>query len=205
MPLELDPDPGFEVFVYDDKRQLEAARVWWLLRYLGVDRIGLIDGNFNLWQRTGHPVTSELPTENLRRFRVNFRTDRLATREDVLDALKRDSSRIVDARSQAEYTGAEKRSTRAGHIPSACHLEWSELVDQDGRFVGPEVMRSKLATLGIKTDQSLITHCQGGGRASVNSFALEHLGIPTRNYYLGWSDWGNAEETPVAADDRGKR
>jgi thiosulfate/3-mercaptopyruvate sulfurtransferase len=43
----------------------------------------------------------------------------------------------------------------------------------------------------------VITHCQGGGRASVDAFALERLGFPTRNYYVGWSDWGNAEDTPV--------
>ena len=45
--------------------------------------------------------------------------------------------------------------------------------------------------------ESVITHCQGGGRASVDAFVFERLGLPTRNYYLGWSDWGNVEDTPV--------
>jgi thiosulfate/3-mercaptopyruvate sulfurtransferase len=107
------------------------------------------------------------------------------------------SSRIIDARSEAEFTGQEKRSANGGHIPSACHLEWSELVDRDGRFLGGDVLRSRLREKGILEGQSVITHCQSGGRASVNAFALERLGIRTRNYYLGWSDWGNAEDAPA--------
>ena len=88
-------------------------------------------------------------------------------------------------------------SKRGGHIPAACHLEWSDLVDKDGRFLDPSALRARLAKLGIKPGEPVITHCQGGGRASVDAFALERLGLPTRNYYLGWSDWGNAEQTPV--------
>ena len=89
-------------------------------------------------------------------------------------------------------------SKRGGHIPAACHLEWSDLVDKDGRFLDAAALRARLEKLGIKPGEPVITHCQGGGRASVDAFALERLGLPTRNYYLGWSDWGNAEQTPVA-------
>ena len=49
----------------------------------------------------------------------------------------------------------------------------------------------------MKPGESVITHCQSGGRASVDAFVFERLGFPTRNYYLGWSDWGNVEDTPV--------
>jgi thiosulfate/3-mercaptopyruvate sulfurtransferase len=198
-PLAIGPET--EVLVYDGKRQLDAARVWWLLRYLGVDRVGLIDGNFPLWRQAGRPVATEVPAIAPRLWKTNFRADRHATREDVLAALKKGASRVIDARSQGEYTGQEKMSKRAGHIPSACRLEWSELVGQDGRFIGPDAIRSRLAAIGIKSGESVITHCQGGGRASVDAFALERMGLPTRNYYLGWSDWGNAEETPVTTKD----
>src|SRR3954447_6195941 len=53
--------PGGEVLVYDDQRQREAARIWWLLRYLGLEHVGLIDGHFPYWQRTGRPVMVEAP------------------------------------------------------------------------------------------------------------------------------------------------
>ena len=58
-------------------------------------------------------------------------------------------------------------------------------------------VRARLAPIGVEPGKPIITHCQSGGRASVNAFVLERLGFPTRNYYLGWSDWGNSDETPV--------
>jgi thiosulfate/3-mercaptopyruvate sulfurtransferase len=190
-----------DVLVYDGKRQLDAARIWWLLRYLGVDRVGLVDGNFPLWQRSGKPVSSETTSVPPRPLKIAFRADRHATREEVLAVLGKGTTHIVDARSKAEYVGREKLSCRAGHIPAACHLEWAELVDNDGRFLSPGELRARLNRLGIKPGEPVITHCQGGGRASVDTFALEHLGVPTRNYYLGWSDWGNTEETPVTTKE----
>ncbi len=197
-------EPRMEVLVYDGKRQLDAARIWWLLRYLGVDRAGLIDGNFPLWQRLNRPVSTEPPVISARRFPVTFRADRYATRDDVLAAPQTHSSRIIDARSQGEYSGMEKVSKRSGHIPDAWHLEWSELVDKDGQFISHDTLQARLGGIGINLSQPVITHCQGGGRASVNTFALERLGLPTRNYYLGWSDWGNVEDTPVTTKESSK-
>jgi thiosulfate/3-mercaptopyruvate sulfurtransferase len=194
-PLGIGPDT--EVLIYDSNRQLDAARLWWLLRYLGVGQVGLIDGGFPLWQKQGRPETAETPKVEPRKFEVRFRTDRLATRDEVLGALKQGKVRVIDARSQAEHTGLEKRAKRGGRVPTSCHLEWAQLVDADGRFLDEASLRGKLAKAGVKPGEPVITHCQGGGRASVDAFVFERLGFPTRNYYLGWSDWGNAEDTPV--------
>jgi thiosulfate/3-mercaptopyruvate sulfurtransferase len=189
--------PQTDVVIYDANRQLDAARLWWLLSYLGVEKVGLIDGNFPLWQRQGRPVATEIVRVNPKPFGVTFRKDKHATRSEVLEALKAKSAQIIDARSASEYTGTELRSKRGGHIPSACSLEWANLVDQDGRFLDETALRAKLELSGVKPGEPVITHCQGGGRASVDAFVMERLGFSTRNYYLGWSDWGNTEETPV--------
>ena len=185
------------MLVYDANRQLDAARLWWLLRYLGVGQVGLIDGGFPLWEKQERPVTAETRKVEPRKFEVRFRTDRLATRGEVLGALKQGKVRVIDVRSQAEHTGVEKRAKRGGRVPTACHLEWAQFVDADGRFLDEAGLRAKLAKAGVKPGEPVITHCQGGGRASVDAFVFERLGFPTRNYYLGWSDWGNVEDTPV--------
>lgn len=190
--------PETEVIVYDGARQLSAARVWWLLTYLGVPRVGLVNGNFALWEKQGHPVTYETTKVDAQPFPVKFRTDRHATRKDVLDSLQNEQSQVVDARSSAEYTGSEAKSKRGGHVPEACHLEWTNVVDEDGRFLDASRLRTKFADAGLKAGSAVISHCQGGGRASVNAFVLERLGHKTRNYYLGWSEWGNADDTPIA-------
>jgi thiosulfate/3-mercaptopyruvate sulfurtransferase len=194
-PLAITPD--MEVIVYDGARQLGAARVWWLLGYLGVPSVGLMNGNFGLWEKAGHPVTYEATKVDARAFPVAFRAERHATRKEVIESLGDSKSQVVDARSRAEYTGAEAKSKRGGHVPEACHLEWTNVVDADGRFLDEPLLRTRFADAGLKSGSAVISHCQGGGRASVNAFVLERLGYKTRNYYLGWSDWGNAEETPV--------
>ena len=114
-PLGIGPDT--EVLVYDANRQLDAARIWWLLRYLGVGQVELIDGGFALWEKQGRPVTAEPRKVEPRKFEVRFRTDRLATRDEVLEALKQGQARVIDARSQAEYTGAEKRASVVAAFP----------------------------------------------------------------------------------------
>ena len=92
--------PGSEVLVYDDQRQREAARIWWLLRYLGLERVGLIDGHFPHWQGSGRPVTAEIPKVAPQPIKVAFRADRHATQDEVLAALKEGAEHVIDARSR---------------------------------------------------------------------------------------------------------
>jgi thiosulfate/3-mercaptopyruvate sulfurtransferase len=199
-PLAIPTDGA--IVVVDDQRQLAAARVWWLLGYLGVTRVGLLDGNVALWAEQQRPMTSDVPEVMPRPLEVAFRADRHASRDEVRAAIEKGTVQVLDARSPSEYTGADVRSKRGGHIPEACNLEWSQLVDARGRFLDPSALRAKLERAGIRPGASVVAHCQGGGRASVATFALERLGHPARNYYLGWSDWGNAEDTPIAGETR---
>ena len=192
--------PNTKVLAYDAHRQLDAARIWWLLRYLGVARVGLVDGGFPLWAEEGRPVTTDAPKVDPVPFPVAFRAEVHATRAQVLSALDDKSATIIDARSEGEFNGTKKLSRRSGHVPTACSLEWQKLVEKNGRFLDAASLRAKLAQAGVESDGPMITHCQGGGRASVDAFALERLGYKTRNYYLGWSDWGNADDTPIATE-----
>ena len=184
--------------VYGENRQLDAARAWWLLTYLGVERVGLADGNYSLWTGQHRPTSTEVPKVEPAPFEVKFQGDRLATRDDVAALVKAPGrTLLIDARSAAEHSGKEKRSKRAGHLPAACRLEWSEFVEKDGRFLDEASLRAKLAAAKVAPEAPVVTHCQGGGRASVDAFVFERLGHRTRNYYLGWSDWGNADDTPI--------
>lgn len=190
-------DEQTEVYVYDAKRQLDAARVWFILRWIGVDNVGLIDGGYALWVKESRPVSPATPQIEPRPRAVAFHKELVASRADLLAVIKGGRGQIVDARSDAEYAGTVKRAKRGGHMPNACHLEWTSLVDADGKFLDRNTMRAQVEKLGIELNDEVITHCHGGGRASVNTFALELLGFRARNYYLGWSEWGDIETTPV--------
>ena len=197
-PLGITPDLKRGVVLYGDNRQLDAARAWWLLSYLGVEKVALLDGNYSLWAEQARPTTTEPAKVEPRPLAVRFRSERLATRGEVADLLKaKGPTRLIDARSTEEHVGEKKLSKKAGRVPEACHLEWSHLVDKDGRFLDADAARALIQKAGVDPVAPVVTHCQGGGRASVDAFVFERLGHPTRNYYLGWSDWGNAEETQV--------
>lgn len=194
--------PGDTVVVYDESRQKDAARYWWLLTYLGVENVALLNGNFGLWQEEGRPVSTEAAQVAPHAFPVALRKEKNATREDVLEAIRSLSTRVIDARSHTEYTGEQVLSKRGGHIPEACHLEWSNFVDEQGRFLSIDELRELVTRAGVQPGQPVITHCQGGGRASVNAFVFELLGHPAANYYPGWSDYGNAEDVPIQSETK---
>jgi 3-mercaptopyruvate sulfurtransferase SseA len=99
---------------------------------------------------------------------------------------------LLDVRGKANY--------EAGHVPGAVHLEWSDLIDpKTGKFLPPEELKNLAADRKIDPGKPAITYCQSGGRAAVAAFGLELLGARNvRNYYRSWSEWGNAEDTPVA-------
>lgn len=202
-PLAI-PESG-PVLIYGENRQLDAARAWWLLTYLGVQQVALLDGNFSAWKSSGRPTTVEAPEIKPQKRSVVFQKNRLAERDTVSAILKEPGKvRILDARSAGEHLGTEKRAKKAGRIPEACHLEWSELVEKDGKFLGKEATLAKLEKAGIRPGEKVVTHCQGGGRAAVDAFVLQRFGHETSNYYLGWSDWGNADETPVETGSKTK-
>jgi thiosulfate/3-mercaptopyruvate sulfurtransferase len=203
-PLGISKDS--EVFLYDDARQHDAARAWWLLGYAGV-RAGLVDGGFKLWQKDGRPVAKEIAAVQPREFAIEFHPKRVAGREDVVEALKSGSAQLLDARSVAEYRGETpagaqaKPGRRPGHIPTARSLEGYDLVDAEGRFLAPEVQRERLTKAGITKDRPVIAYSTGGARSALVIFALRRLDIPARHYHAGLGDWLKDDAAPIVTGD----
>src|SRR5262249_19004808 len=123
----------------------------------------------------------------------------LATKDFVLGQLKDKKYQIVDARSEKEHCGDVKLAKRGGAIPGAMHLEWSDAFDADThRFKSAADLAQILRDAGLALDRPTVPYCQSGGRAAVMAFTLELMGAnEVRNYYRSWSEWGNADETPV--------
>ena len=131
--------------------------------------------------------------------------ERLATKSQMLDWVKSKKVQIVDARSDKEFCGIDKADNqRGGAIPGAKHLEWSDLIEpKTDRFKSPEELRKLFDKANIQLDRPMASHCQSGGRASVMAFGLELMGASdVSNYYRGWSEWGNASDTPIAVSEK---
>ena len=133
-------------------------------------------------------------------FAAKARGGRLATKDQILKSLDGGDLQVVDARSEKDFCGIDKLANkRAGAIPGAKHLEWTDLLDKEThRFKSPAELKKLFDAAGIKLDRPMATHCQSGGRAAVMAFGLELMGAEdVGNHYRIWSEWGNAEDTPV--------
>lgn len=189
-----------KVIIYDDAMQKDAARIWWILRYFGHKDARLLNGGWVAWTEAKLPVSHDSIDYLKHLYKIEAKSDRFATADDVLKAIKDKKVQIIDARSEAEYCGDEKlKNKKGGAIPGAMHLEWSEALDKKTqKFKSPEQLREIFKAAGIDPSKNLVTHCQSGGRAAVMAFTLELMGADrVANYYRGWSDWGNRDDTPI--------
>lgn len=196
----VDYRPGCRVVIYDDKQAKNAARIWWIMRYWSLPNVQLLNGGWPAWQAANGKTSKNafsLSSEP-KPFTLKARADWLATKQDVLAAMKDKQTQIIDTRSRGEFCGTTKVEKRSGAIPGAIHLEWVEVIDaKTSRFKPPHVL-AELLQKDINARKPCITHCQSGGRAAVLAFALElACGTKVRNYYRGWSEWGASEDTPI--------
>lgn len=193
-------DKQSSVVVYDDNRTKDAARIWWILRYWGVNNVRLLHGGWVGWQAADMPVEKTPNQPSPSEFRAEPVNDKLATKNDILKSLNGNKLQIVDARTEDEFCGIDgKDNQKAGAIPGAKNLEWVDLLDKDThRFKSPNELNKLFEEAGIRLNRPSATHCQSGGRAAVMAFGMELMGAKqVRNYYQSWSEWGNSEDTPI--------
>ena len=190
------------VVIYDDQSTNRAARIWWILRYWGIRDVKLLNGGWKSWAAAHGPTTQDIPKIEAMELTLAPHPERLATKDLLMKSLQKREGRpvqIIDARSESEYCGEANTAKRNGAIPGAIHKEWTEVIDKKTqRFKSPQELAELFEEAGIKLNQPSVTYCQSGGRAAVMAFALELMGAEyVRNYYRSWSEWGNAEETPI--------
>src|SRR5207247_540012 len=112
----------------------DTARIWWTLKYLGLENVAILNGGWDLWMKDKLPTDTSVPKAAATPFEPKFQTDRLEEIDTLKESIPTGKVKVVDARSTDEFTGKEVRGKRGGHIPGATHLEWKELIAEDGRF-----------------------------------------------------------------------
>ncbi|MBI3411303.1 MAG: sulfurtransferase [Planctomycetes bacterium] len=196
---QLGIDNKTRVIVYDDAMAKDAARIWWILRYWGVQDARLVNGGFPACEAASVPLSKKQAEVTEARCAVNRETGRLASKDDMLGIVKDKKVQIVDARSEKEHCGEVKFAKKGGAMPGAVHLEWNEALDpKTQKFKNASELAKLLKDAGIDAARPIATHCQSGGRSSVMVFTLELMGArEVSNYYRGWSEWGNSDDTPI--------
>jgi thiosulfate/3-mercaptopyruvate sulfurtransferase len=183
------------VVLYDASGSAWAARVWWMLRWVGFDRAALLDGGLEAWTAEGRLVSTELPDRPAKTLTPAPRPELIADRDEVMAAIEDDSVVIVDVLPEAHYRGEMGFYARPGHIRSAINIPMQSLTDESGRYRPHE----ELAAMH-EGDRNLrqITYCGGGIAASSTAFIMTRLGFTdVAVYTASLQEWSADSANPM--------
>lgn len=195
--------PDTLVVAYDASGGQYAAHLWWMLRWIGHEKVAVLDGGWPAWASDGQAVQTG-PAQSLAPLPGIRPAACLAGSVDaagVLANIDRQAFVVVDARAANRFRGeVEPMDPVAGHIPGALNRPNVQNLDADGRFKSPEQLRSEFeALLGGRTPQEVVHQCGSGITASHNLLAMEIAGLAGSRLYPGsWSEWCADPARPVA-------
>lgn len=192
---------GSQVIAYDSGNGAFAARLWWILRWLGHRQAAVLDGGYAAWVEAGGAVQVEERPAARRNFTPRPDHAAALTSRQVVEALRDTRRLLVDARAFERYAGkAEPLDPVAGHVPGARNYPYALNLDRDGRFLPPaELRRRWLEFLGGVPPAEVIAMCGSGVTACHNLLALEAADLGGAALYPGsWSEWIADPGRPVA-------
>ena len=201
--------PDTTVVLYGGNNNWFATYAYWLLRYLGFDRVRLMDGGRKKWELEERELVTDVPSYTpadagpLAPVREELR----AYRDDVLAHIGAAGGAMVDVRSPAEYSGEvlapphlpQEQAQVPGHIPGAANVPWASAAREDGSFKSDEDLTALYGGVGVTPDKDVIAYCRIGERSSHTWFVLhEILGYErVRNYDGSWTEYGSLVGVPV--------
>jgi thiosulfate/3-mercaptopyruvate sulfurtransferase len=196
-------DASTQVVAYDQGPGSYAARLWWMLRWLGHDAVAVLDGGFAAWTRDGQPVTTEVPAPRSASFVARPRT--IAVDVGAVAAnLASGSKLVIDARGRERFRGdVEPIDKVAGHIPGSINRPYTLNLTADGTFRPAGELRAEFgALIGGRAPESIVHSCGSGVTACHNLLAMEHAGLTGARLYPGsWSEWSADPARPIARGD----
>lgn len=176
------------VVAYDDSRQAFASRLWWLLRYLGHEKVAVLDGGLAAYQAL-YPITTDIPEVRSGDFKSDPNSTKVVDIQTVKTRKNQPNVTVVDSRAHERYLGNhEPIDPVAGHIPGAVNYPWQAVTNEDG-FLRPSAeLQAHYADL--ENVGEVIVYCGSGVTACVTLLALDIAGIKNGKLYAGsWSDW----------------
>jgi thiosulfate/3-mercaptopyruvate sulfurtransferase len=189
-----------QVVAYDHAGGAYAARLWWLLRWVGHSRVAVLDGGWQAWTAAAQPVTKDVPAPNEARFSGQPDNSNVDA-QYVVRRLNSPSMTLIDARANDRYDGEnETIDPVAGHIPGAINRFFKDNLTADGRFKTPADLRAAFGPLVGTTPADQVVHqCGSGITACHNVLAMEVAGLTGTRLYAGsWSEWIADPSRPVA-------
>jgi thiosulfate/3-mercaptopyruvate sulfurtransferase len=184
------------VVAYDDSGGVVAARLVWMLRATGHDA-ALLDGGLEAWDGRLETGTTSRPPATFAP--VPWPPERLASMDDAADP----ANVVLDARTRERYLGLDDPvDSRWGHVPGARSLPCRDNVDDAGRLLPVEELRSRFEAVGVGPSTPVVSYCGSGVNACHTLLAMEHVGLGEGRLWPGsWSQWSNDRDRPVATGE----
>ena len=179
------------VVIYDQSHGGLAARLWWMLRWMGHDNICVLNGGWSEWSAMHLPVTADISEIDVSSFRGKANPEMVIDMEKMSEWTNDVSRKIVDARANLRYTGEhEPIDPVAGHIPGAISMPFLDNIDHNGRWKSSAELKSRFADIMAGRAEDTVVYCGSGVTACHNILALEIAGFHGVHLYPGsWSEW----------------
>lgn len=189
-----------DIVVYDTLGLVSAARIWWMFRTFGAERVRVLDGGLPAWRAEGGTLESGPRTPpGTASFTAHLDADAVADRADVAAAPDA-GVQILDARSAGRFAGTApepRPGLRGGHMPGACNLPFADILTPDSTMKRGAALAAAFSEAGIDPERPVITSCGSGVTAAILSLGLAVLGRPSRVYDGSWTEWGSRDDTAI--------
>ncbi len=190
---------NMEIVVYDEGSSKYSGRLYWTLVYMGAENVKILNGEMTAWKEGRKPITNTSFKASPAIFTPSVQVQYLANIDEVRKANDNPNYVIIDARTAEEYNGIDETELRKGHIPGAININYTEMLDANGKLKSKEVLSSLFLAKGVSPDKTIIIYCASSVRASIEFFALESiLEYPNVKVYDGaFNEWQSDENNQV--------
>jgi thiosulfate/3-mercaptopyruvate sulfurtransferase len=187
------------VILYNKGFPMWSTRVWWMLRSIGFDRVAVLNGGWETWEREGRPVSAAAPDYAPGKLAVRARPAMWVDKNDMLEMIDKGGPLTINALSPEVYSGAKNQYGRPGHLPGTHNIFYADLIDSDtGEFLAPDKLKALFESSGALDADRVITYCGGGISATMDALALELCGQRDVAVYDGsMSEWVKDESLPL--------
>ena len=192
----------FHIVLYSRNGTQWSARIWWMLRSVGVDNVSILDGGFNEWVRLELPTSDKILTFPKSNFNFKPRNEIFIDKEPVIKALEDKNAKILNSLTEDIHKGQNPRYGRLGRIPNSLNIPFHKLLDPEtGKFLGAEELLEIFQKNKIGFENEIINYCGGGIAASLEAFVLYQLGYKNLKIYdNSLSEWAIDENLPMEKD-----